>query len=72
MESSRLGKIGQLSKEFQFPFGESLAQQGQQFPTEQPAQDPHGQKELRAAGDPSRPVGRQATGRHDTVDMGMM
>src|SRR5437899_1591042 len=34
--------------------------------------NPHGQKELRTAGNPSRPVGRQSTGRHDTVDMGMM
>jgi hypothetical protein len=50
---------------------EGLVEEGQELAPKEAAQDPHGKKEVRGGGYPSRPIGGQAAGGHHAVDVGM-
>ena len=69
VESRAIDKLGTLAEELQLS---GFVQPDQAFKNEAPVQagqNPDGEEEIPAAGDPTGAIDRQATARHDHVDM---
>ena len=72
VEGAFLGERGEVAEEGQ---AAGLVERGEAFekePAEETRQHAHGQEEAGLAGDPARPVRRQAAAGRDDVDVGMV
>ena len=71
-EGSRLGQGCEIAEEVQGAGVEGGGQTFEEQASEQPGERFDGQEEVWSAGDPARAIGREATARHDAVDVGMV
>ena len=71
-EGIGLCQVGEIAEEGQSPAIKGRSQFLQEQPAKQARQHAHGQEEPRPAGDPARAVGRDATARHDAMEVGMI
>ena len=72
VKRGRIGEFGMVAKELQLPGIVQLGQPFQKKTSEQAGQNPYGQEEVLAAGDPLCSVHRQATTRYDHVNVRVM
>ena len=72
VEGGPIGKFGMVAEELQLSGLVQLGQSFQNEPPVEPGQNPNGEEEVPAAGDPFCTIRRQSTSRHDHVDMGVV
>ncbi len=71
-EGCRILEVAEAAGEDEVPSLEAILEEGQELPSEQGREDPHGKEEAFAGGDPAAAVRREAVPGDDAVEVGMI